>query len=308
MAPDPPTRAAAASRGAFSDSTERARRADLAVFRAWCAARGAAGLPAEPGTLAAFVDDMAAARAPATVRRYVASVAAAHRTAGLPCPTASAAVGFALRRMDRHRGRRQKQAHGLTWALRERLLAAAGDRLIDARNRALVAVAYDAMLRRSELAAARVADLVRDPGGGATLLVPRSKTDPAGRSATVYIASDTASLLGEWLRRGAIADGRLFRSLRKDGAVGERLHPSQVPRIVKAMARRAELPETVVDGLSGHSARVGAAQDMVAAGIELPAILQAGRWKTAAMVSRYGEHLLARRSAAAQLARLQGRE
>ena len=138
--------------------------------------------------------------------------------------------------------------------------------------------------------------------------MPRSKTDPAGRSATVYIASDTASLLAAWLRLGAIADGRLFRSLRKDGAVGERLHPSQVPRIFKAMARRAGLPDTIVDGLSGHSARVGAAQDMVAAGIELPAILQAGRWKTATMVSRYGERLLARRSAAAQLARLQGRE
>ena len=306
--PDAPPATAAAAPGAFSDSTERARRADLAVFRAWCAARGAAELPAQSATLAAFVDDMAAARAPATVRRYVSSVATAHRAAGLASPARDAAVGLALRRMDRHRGRRQKQARGLTWTLRERLLGAAGDRLIDSRNRALVAVAYDAMLRRSELAAARVADLVPDPGGGASLLVPRSKTDPAGRSATVYIASDTASLLAEWLRRGAIADGRLFRSLRKSGAVGERLHPSQVPRIVKAMARRAGLPEAVVDGLSGHSARVGAAQDMVAAGIELPAILQAGRWQTPAMVSRYGERLLARRSAAAQLARLQGRE
>ena len=66
--PDPLPRTAAASRGAFSDSTERARRADLAVFRAWCAARGAADLPTEPGTLAAFVDDMAAARAPAAGR------------------------------------------------------------------------------------------------------------------------------------------------------------------------------------------------------------------------------------------------
>jgi len=72
-------------------------------------------------------------------------------------------------------------------------------------------------------------------------------------------------------------------------------------------ARRAGLPENVVAGLSGHSARVGAAQDMIASGIELPAILQAGRWKTTAMVNRYGDRLLARRSGAAQLARAQGR-
>ena len=93
----------------------------------------------------------------------------------------------------------------------------------------------------------------------------------------------------------------------KDGTPGEKLDPSQMPRILKAMARRAGLPPDVADGLSGHSARVGAAQDMVAGGIELPAILQAGRWKTTAMVNRYGERLLARRSGAAQLARLQRR-
>ena len=115
-------------------------------------------------------------------------------------------------------------------------------------------------------------------------------------------------LVRAWLARCGIADGRLFRSVGKGGKLGERLDPSQVPRIFKAMADRAGLPETVVEGLSGHSARVGAAQDMIAAGIELPAILQAGRWKSTAMVNRYGDRLLARRSGAAQLARLQHRE
>ena len=41
---------------------------------------------------------------------------------------------------------------------------------------------------------------------------------------------------------------------------------------------------------------------MIACGIEMPAILQSGRWKTTRMVQRYGERLLARRSGAAQLA------
>ncbi|MCY3641626.1 MAG: integrase, partial [Gammaproteobacteria bacterium] len=77
---------------------------------------------------------------------------------------------------------------------------------------------------------------------------------------------------------------------------------------IKGMARRAGLPPEVVAQLSGHSPRIGAAQDMVASGIEMPAILQAGRWKTTVMVSRYGERLLASRSGAAQLARLQRRD
>ena len=70
--------------------------------------------------------------------------------------------------------------------------------------------------------------------------------------------------------RSGVGDGRLFRSLRH-GQLGETLDPSQIPRIYKAMARRAGLEAELVDRMSGHSTRVGAAQDMVACGIELPA-------------------------------------
>ena len=292
----------------FCPNTRRALRADLAVFAAWCRGRGVAALPAEPGTLAAFVDAMAATRAPATVRRYLASVAVTHRAAGHLGTTRAVPVRLAIKRMYRRRGRRQAQAPGLTWPLRRRLFEAAGDRLIDLRNRALMGVAYDAMLRRSELVALRVSDLEPDRHGGATLLVRWSKTDPEGHGAVAYLARDTMGLVRDWLARSGVADGALFRSVAKGGRLGAGLHASQVPRIFKAMARRAGLPADVSDALSGHSARVGAAQDMVAAGIELPAILQAGRWKTTAMVNRYSERLLANRSGAAQLARLQGRE
>ena len=204
--------------------------------------------------------------------------------------------------------RRQSQARGLTWPLRRRIFEVAGNRLIDLRNRALVAVAYDTMLRRSELVALRVSDLEPDPHGGATLLVRRGKTDPEGCGAVAYLARDSMEIVREWLARSGVAEGALFRSVAKGDRLGAGLHASQVPRILKAMARRAGLPVDVVETLSGHSARSGAAQDMVAAGIELPAILQAGRWKTTTMVSRYGERLLANRSGAAQLARIQGRD
>ena len=145
-----------AASGAFSSNTERALRSDLAIFAAWCAARGERALPAEPETVAAFVDAMAETRAPATVRRYVASIAAAHRALGLEKAPGNSPVQLALKRMHREKGRRQDQATGLTWPLRQRLLEAAGDRLIDDRNRALLAVAYDAMLRRAELVSLQV--------------------------------------------------------------------------------------------------------------------------------------------------------
>ena len=296
-----------AARGAFSDSTERALRSDLAIYAEWCAERAERPLPSRPETIAAFVDTKAEERAPATVRRYVTSIAIAHRALGLEKTVKSPPVQLALKRMHRKKGRRQDQAMGLTWPLRERLLEAAGDRLLDDRNRALLAVAYDAMLRRSELVSLQVPDLLEEVPGDGSLLVRRSKTDCEGMGEIVWVGRDTVRLVRTWLDRAGISDGMLFRSVGKGGRVGERLHSCQVPRIFKAMAREAGLPEVIVGGLSGHSARIGAAQDMIAAGIELPAILHAGRWRSTGMVNRYGERLLAKRSGAAQLARMQGR-
>ena len=293
--------------GAFSENTERALRSDLAIYAAWCALDGRRALPASPGTVAAFVDAMAETRKPATVRRYVTSIAIAHRIVGCADAAGSEPVRLALKRMHRSKGRRQDQAKGLTWPLRNRLLDAAGERLIDDRNRALLAVAYDTLLRRAELASAQVADLFEETAGDATLLVRRSKTDREGEGETVWVAPDSLLLVKAWLRRAGIAEGCLFRSVAKGGRIGGPLPPGQVPRIFKAMARAADLPPAAVGALSGHSTRVGAAQDMVGAGIGLPSILQAGRWKSTAMVSRYAARLQARQNGAAQLARLQGR-
>ena len=192
--------------------------------------------------------------------------------------------------------------------MRNRLLAAAGDRLIDVRNQ-------------------------RAPGTGLRHAAAAFRAGVAG-SSLIYWRKSTArprcscararpTRRGEarrsiwratpcsWSRRGstgaASTDGRVFRSVRKDGTVGEQLDASQVPRIYKRMARHAGLPGDIVDALAGHSTRVGPVQDMIASGIELPAILQSGRWQTTRMVHRYGERLLARRSGAAQLAERQQR-
>lgn len=295
------------AKGALSANTERALRADLNIYGSWCRDHALAVLPATPATVVAFIEAMSLEKAPATVRRYVSSIATLHWTFQEKNPAHNPAVKFALQRMHRKMGRRQAQVLGITFSLRNRLLKASGNRLIDARNRAILAVAYDSMLRRSELVSLQVSDLSLEADGYATLLVRCSKTDTEGEGAMQFLARDSVELVQDWLQHSGVKDGRLFRSLRKNGAVGEKLDPSQIPRIYKAMAKQAQLPAEIVNRLAGHSTRVGPVQDMIAKGIELPAILQAGRWKSPEMVHRYGERLLARRSGAAQLAAYQNR-
>ena len=53
-------------------------------------------------------------------------------------------------------------------------------------------------------------------------------------------------------------------------------------------------------GFTGHSGRVGMAQDLAATGTELPALMTAGRWENSKMPARYTERQAAGRDAVAK--------
>ena len=63
------------------------------------------------------------------------------------------------------------------------------------------------------------------------------------------------------------------------------LSVDRLRRRTKAAARMAGLGE----GFSGHSPRVGMAQDLSAAGPELPELMAAGRWDSPTMPAKYTE-------------------
>ena len=60
------------------------------------------------------------------------------------------------------------------------------------------------------------------------------------------------------------------------------LSGSQITRIIAARAAAAGIP-----GASGHSLRVGTAQDLAAKGAGLPELQAAGRWSDPGMPARY---------------------
>ncbi len=296
-----------AAHGAYATATEEAFRSDSAMFSGWCSSAGLDALPAAPGTVAAFIEAMSETRKPATIRRYVSTISHMHKAAGVPNPCADPVAKFALRRMGKVLTVRQRQAKGINRSLLDRMLGATGTTPRDMRNRALLAVAYDTLARRSELVTLQLGDLQVDEDGHGSVLIRRSKTDQLGEGSARYLAPDTVQLVQEWTAAAALADGPLFRATRWNGAVGGALSADDVGRIFKAMAAAAKLPPKVVRQISGHSTRVGAAQDMDAADIGMAGIMAAGGWKTPAMVGRYTSQQATRRSGAAKLAEKQGR-
>jgi site-specific recombinase XerD len=158
-------RYAAAARGAFAGNTERALRADVVIFSRWCAEQGHQALPGSPETVAAFVDAMAVRRAPASIGRYVSSIAILHRAAEQANPSDSQIFKLALKRMHRERGRAQQQAAPLKDELVRQMLRARGNKRSDLRNRAILVTAYTTSMRCSELVALEYADLTVEADG-----------------------------------------------------------------------------------------------------------------------------------------------
>ena len=79
-----------------------------------------------------------------------------------------------------------------------------------------------------------------------------------------------------WLDVSGIKEGWLFRRIFGRRVGFGYLHPLTINRIIKQIAEDAGLEKSTVGQLSGHSMRVGAAQDMMASGIGILPVMQAG--------------------------------
>jgi integrase len=298
----------AMAEGAYSANTLRAQKADGAIFQAFCESLGEAYLPADPKTIRSFIDDcVKAGKKPATVKRYVATIARVHIAAGLLNPCSSEAVRLGLKKMGRESSARQDQAQPLGWKDIKEFIDSAGEGLRADRERAMLCVAYETLARRGELVALDVRDIDFHPNGTGQALIRRGKTDAEGQGRVAYLSRETVKWVKVWLEHSGITEGAVFRRLIGQTQVGGSLNPGSIAPIFKRVAQWIGMPERVVAKVSGHSTRVGATQDLLALNIDLASVIQAGGWKSARMPVRYGEQTLAARGGMARAAEIQNR-
>src|SRR5271169_6132355 len=297
------------AQGAYSANTLRAQRSDGAIFQAYCESVGEAYLPANPHTVREFIAfQVKAGKKPATIQRYVATISRVHTAAHLLNPCSSEAVRLGLKKMGRETSARQDQAHPLSWTDIKEFIETAGEGLRADRERAMLCVAYETLARRGELVDLEVRDIEFHPNGTGQALIRRGKTDAEGQGRVAYLSRETVKWLKIWLDHANISDGRIFRRLIGRGEIGEALHPGSIAPIFKRAAQWIGMPARFVTEISGHSTRVGAAQDLAELDIDLAAITQAGGWKSTRTLLQYAEKINAARSGMARAAAASGRD
>ncbi len=235
------------------------RRAYLQDQRYFVATGGS--LPATEEVVVAWLTKAAGALAYATIRRRLVAVHTWHKEADLPSPLQSARVKRVLAGVARTYGTGQRAVKPLVKDDLIAVVAAAQKQnpVRAARDTALLLLQFAAALRRSNLVEIRTEHLTLHDYG-LDIYLPRSKTDQAGRGATVtvpFAAGEYCPVraVSFWLAIADIESGFVFRAVDRHGNVGDaKLDLGSVCRIVKWAVQGAGLDP---QDYSSHSPRAG---------------------------------------------------
>lgn len=271
--------------GGFATNTLRAYEQDFEHFCEWCEEREYEAIPPTDAILAEYVTDMATDYKSATIRRHLNSLGSICFFADLGKPTHSPKVKLALKKMHRKIGRHQSQAQPLTREYLDKMLKKCDRSLAGLRNRLLLLIGYETMRRRSEICAFKLENLQTLPNGEYALLLERSKTDQLGEGRLIPISDELGELIIRWAKRTGHKTGPILRAVRKGENLGGPLSASSVTNILIDLQYRARLRH--IRHFSGHSFRVGAALDMLNAGVPLEKIMLRGGWRKETTALRY---------------------
>lgn len=274
---------------AYAPSTLRGYTHTFATFESWCLSKHAEFLPAEPETVARYLEYRSHDLRPPTLGHVATYIGRVHRLAGYRDPTVAIDVFLALRRAGRRYPHRPRQALGLISEKLQAMAEGCGNDPAGLRDRALMWVGFESLCRGSEIAALRVEDLARTAVGTFTLLIRKGKADQTGRGRIVVLSPRTAQVIEQWLTCSGLSAGVLLPKLDTVGSPVGSLSTVAITRILRRRARCAGLAEAQVLQISSHSLRVGGAQQLTMNHRNLAQIMRAGGWRSVGTVSRYIE-------------------
>ncbi|WP_114638114.1 site-specific integrase [Polynucleobacter necessarius] len=283
--------------GAYAPATIRAFKADFNTFIIYCHEHQTVPLPSQPFVVSNYIDSLSDGKfTSAYIRQILVSISTIHKLNRLEDPTKDCDVQLAIRRMHRKLGRSSKQVMGINRDVLNKMLKSTDDSLRGIRDRALLLVAYDTLCRRSGIVDLLIDDIkfILSENGKNKLIsikLRKSKTDQQCQEKWLHLSLSATAAAEEWLAKSEIHSGPIFRGINRANQISGNLGAGQIPRIYKKLAKKANLDCATIKNISGHSMRVGAAQDLVREGASMPVIMNRGRWSKTDTVMRYVEQM-----------------
>jgi integrase len=291
------------------DNSEIALYSDFVQFMEFCTRHEETALPFQDYVIDRYLSYlMAEGKTRTTIDRHLASLAKWARFLELNDPRGAFKVQMRVLELRKKASTRTRQAQGL----RATHLNAALDVLNpliprDCQDITLLFVGWETMCRRSELVKFTWGDFELQNDGSGLLYLEASKTDQDRKGDYLYLSPYTTNILLGWRTRSkpkstAVA---IFRGIFSNGKIGTELSTKGVERCYQRIAERLGLPKEI---FSGHSTRVGSAQEMIERDIDSAKIMLSGRWKSMSMLTRYAKKINAKKGGMADLTRMLEKE
>ena len=274
--------------GADAPNTLKSYYADTNAFVDWCSEEKIEPFPLTSSSIRKYIEAMAVNYSYASIRRRLSCLRRINKLLGHQDQTQTEEIYLTIRRLKRSKCLDQQQAAGINHDVLVKMIDAQPDTLAGIRNKALLSLGYDFLARRSELVALRTTDLEFTKDGALKGMIRKSKTDQYGRGRLVFGSARSAKLLKAWFWKKPKQIEAVFCAINHGQCVDRPICDRNVNEIIKksvVKVKRCERPSDLE--VSGHSLRVGAAQDLLITGYDLAAIMRAGGWSNAETVSRY---------------------
>lgn len=274
--------------GAYAPNTLQSYYADAGAFVDWCHEQNVGPFPITSATLSDYIEFMKIEFKYSTIRRRISSLRRVNTLLGYHDETQTEEIYLAIRRLKREKFSEQRQAVGINQDLLIKMIDAQPETLTGIRNRALLSVGYDFLARRSELVGLKTTDIQFTNDGTLRGTIRKSKTDQYGLGRLVFGSERSAKLVRKWLRQKPKDIQPIFCAINHGRCLDRPICDRNVNDIIKRgviKVKQCERPSDI--DVSGHSLRVGAAQDLLIKGYDIAAIMRAGGWSNPSTVSRY---------------------
>lgn len=290
---------AAKSKGA---GTIRAYGSAWKTFIQWCEEHGVDHRTADPYTIANYVTARANDLSASSIGVMLAAIKSGYDSLGTPMNMQAPFLRNVVAGVMRSIGTRpaRKVTAATPDILRLMIDARTGDtEAAGARDLAMFLIGLGAAMRRSEIVALRMSDVVEVPRRGLRILIRQSKTDKFGTGREVAVAANPTDssfcpvvAVNGWLKHRLTVDAgpedALFCGLSTHGGrvTGKPLTDQAVMRAIKRAAEAAGLP---AKAFSGHSLRRGFMTAAAGAGASLQGMMCHSRHKSTSVALGYIE-------------------
>ena len=305
---------------AFAPNTWRQLMSVMRVCHRWASANNLTLLPMSPEDLRDYLSYLQSiGRASSTIGTHQSLISMLHRNAGLVPPSTSPLVSRAVKKINRVAvvsGERTGQAVPFRLSDLQKVEAAWAETpsLRNMRDLAFLHVAYSTLMRISEVSRFRVGDVMRAEDGRIILEGSWTKTILDAGSLIKALGSKSSAVLTKWIVASGLInepDAFLFSPVHRSGKVMVTIDEPMSTPALKSIFTRAWEAAGYTDTAkpnknryrrwSGHSARVGAAQDLARKGYSVPQIMQEGTWKKPETLMRYIRYVEAHKGAMVDL-------